>query len=339
MAHELTLRANGRAEMAFVGETPWHGLGQSLTRGASIGVWKKEAGLDWEAMESTAMVAGTGQYDDPIQFPDYKGIYRSDTEAPLAIVGAGFKVVQPGEVLEFFRKLVERAEDGWYIHTAGTLRGGRKVWAMATNDRFAAVGKKIDNVHQNVLLTTALDGSMKTTAVETAVRVVCANTLAMALGGYGAGKVISVSHRSHFDHDDAMHQLGLDRGDTFGQFMERAREMSETPIKLDEARAILAEVFRLDVTQPSTAWLGKLADVGKPQEQSNRGIESILALFQGAGKGSDMKTAKGTRWGLLNAVTEHVDHYMGRTQDTRLDSAWFGRGNTIKTDALQLLAA
>lgn len=56
MAHELTLRANGRAEMAFVGETPWHGLGQRVTKGASIEAWQREAGMDWEALTGTPKV-------------------------------------------------------------------------------------------------------------------------------------------------------------------------------------------------------------------------------------------------------------------------------------------
>lgn len=341
MAHELSRRANGSAAMAFVGETPWHGLGQELTKGASIGVWKKEAGLDWEAWEGKpymhAGIVGKRDQYQAIEFPEHKALIRSDTLEPLAIVGAGYKVVQPGEVLEFFRTLVEAG--GWYIHTAGVLRGGRKVWAMATNDQRATVGKG-DPVHNNLLLATSMDGSMKTMAVETAVRVVCANTLAMAIDASSTHKVVTVSHRSHFDHDDALAELGISTGDRFETFMAQAKEMADTPIKLDEARHVLAKVFRLPEPSAKTAWLTSSALANPVQQaESNRGIESILHLFAGNGMGASLKTAKETRWGLLNAITEHVDHGMGRAADTRLDSAWFGRGNTIKTDALRLLAA
>lgn len=336
MAHELARRADGSAAIAFVGETPWHGLGQQLTKGASIGVWKKEAGLDWNAIKTP--LQGWSQPDGPtaIDFLEHVGIYRSDTMAPLAIVGAGYKVVQPGEVLEFFRDLVETG--GWHLHTAGVLRGGRKVWAMATNDQAAYVVKG-DRVMNNLVLATSMDGSMRTTAIQTSVRVVCANTLAMAMKDTAA-KVVAVSHRTHFDRDQALHELGIDHGDRFKLFMEAAKEMADTPIKLDEARHLLHKIFRVKEQQaakPKTSWLAGI----QPKEeelQDTRAINDVLALCAGLGKGSTLKGVKGTRWGLLNGVTEYVDHHMGRTDDTRLDSAWFGRGNTIKTDALHLIA-
>lgn len=332
MAHELARRADGRAAIAFVGETPWHGLGQELTKGASIGVWKKEAGLDWEALEGTPAVT----YPNQISFPDYKGLYRSDTQEPLAIVGAGYQVVQPGEVLEFFREMVE--VQGWYIHTAGALRGGRKVWALATNETSALVGKG-DRINHNILLATSLDGSMRTTAIETSVRVVCANTLAMALNGATSGKIIKVSHRTEFDKDEVLGALGLQQ-DRFKVFMEKAKEMADTPVSMDQAQELLARVFKLDVKpKVDTSWMGSLGSQEAAADQmTNRGIESILRLFDGEGRGATLKTAKATRWGLLNAVTEHVDHFMGRSPDTRLDSAWFGRGSAIKADAFKILA-
>lgn len=335
MAHELARRADGRAAIAFVGETPWHGLGQELTKGASIGVWKKEAGLDWEAEEGVPQVQSSPRLP-LIAFDDYKALYRSDTREPLAIVGAGYQVVQPGEVLEFFRELVE--SQGWYIHTAGALRGGRKVWALATNETSANVGKG-DRINHNILLATSLDGSMRTTAIETAVRVVCANTLAMALNGASSGKIIKVSHRSEFDKDEVLGALGLQQ-DRFKVFMEKAREMADTPVSLDQAQALLAKVFKLDVKpKVDTSWLGSLGSQAATDETpDNRGIQAILRLFEGEGRGATLKSAQGTRWGLLNAVTEHVDHFMGRTPDTRLDSAWFGRGSSIKADAFKILA-
>lgn len=139
MAHELSLRADGSAAMAFVGETPWHGLGQSVTKGASIGVWAKEAGMDWTAKEAEVQfsvpLAGRGinqkQLLDLKSFPSSKVIYRSDTGEGLATVGSKYESVQPLDMLEFFRDLTEGG--GWHIHTAGVLRGGRKLWAMASN--------------------------------------------------------------------------------------------------------------------------------------------------------------------------------------------------------------
>lgn len=332
MSHDLATRKDGRTAMAYVGETPWHGLGQELTKGASIEVWKKEAGLDWMAL------AGVPKVGD-ISFPDHKALYRSDTQKPVAIVGTNYQVVQPGECLEFFRDLAEAG--GWYIHTAGVLRGGRRIWAMATNDDVSTVGKS-DPIRNNLLMATSLDGSLRTTVTETSVRVVCQNTLAMALDHRSRGKTIKVSHRSEWDPEQVLKSLNL-RAGNFQLFIERAKQLADTPIRLDEARDVLSKVLKLD-KQPKMdlSWMGNLSGLGKTSDQilepESKGLNTILALFDGAGMGADLKTAKGTRWGLLNAVTEYVDHHMGRSDDLRLDNAWFGRGQEIKDTAYGILA-
>ncbi len=341
MAHDLTIRANGKAEMAFVGETPWHGLGQPVTQGASIGVWQKEAGMDWDAIETP--VEGWSQPEGPhtVSFPDYKGIYRSDDYSPLAIVGTNYKLVQPKEVLEFFRDMTE--EGGWHIHTAGTLRGGRKLWAMASNGGAGNVSNRrskgqTDEVRHNLLLATSLDGSMKTTVVDTAVRVVCANTLALALRDNQ--RVIQISHRSIFDAAAVKRALGV-ANESFEAFMQTARDLADRPVDLEEARNLLNQIFQPNASiKPSNAWLGSLKEMeDAPLQEERRIISTTLDLFQGAGLGSTLKSAAGTRWGLLNAVTQQVDWAMGRSDDTRLDSAWFGRGNEFKKSAFEILSA
>lgn len=346
MAHELTLNEKTRKyEMAFVGETPWHGLGQNVTRGASIGVWAKEAGLDWEAQEGTPRIGDLGA-PGAIVFEDYKGLYRSDSGKPLAIVGAGYQAHQPRDLLEFFREFTESG--GWHIHTAGTLRGGRKLWVMATcEDAKRYVKGKTDSVALNLLLATSLDGSMQTTGILTDVRVVCANTLRLALEN-GADAMVKLSHRSSFDSDAIKTALGVEAAQkNFSAFMEQARELAETPIDLSEARDMLALIFKpekkeerpkLDLSWLGNVNAGRLDEDEEPTvQEDSRSVARILELFDGEAKGADLKTAKGTRWGLLNAVSEFVDHEMGRTPDTRLDNAWFGRGNAFKKSALQLL--
>jgi phage/plasmid-like protein (TIGR03299 family) len=347
MAHELTLRADGKAEMAFVGETPWHGLGQNVTKGASIGVWAKEAGMDWEARTAapifTPVLGVKNKASAPRVVEDSKIIYRSDTGAPLSIVSKDYRIVQPRDVLEFFRREVEKG--GWHIHTAGTMRGGRKFWAMATcedSTRFIVKKGKKDRMVRNLLCASSLDGSMRTVAKLTDVRVVCANTLAQALGALSNGDRVEISHRSLFDPRAIKKALGIAM-DTYDDFIEQCRELAETPINVEEATAVLEQIF---VPTPKkeidTSWIGgNLADIGKapdePEMHTPRSLARILALFQGEGMGADMSTAKGTKWGLLNAVTQHVDHDMGRTPDTRLDSAWFGRGSGMKAQAFELL--
>ncbi len=347
MAHELTIRRNGKAEMAFTGETPWHGLGQPVTVGASIGVWQREAGMDWDALEVDLLGKRTEPRGFDISFPAYKGIVRSDSMDALSIVGSKYELVQPKAVLEFFRDLTEGG--GWDIHTAGTLRGGRKIWAMASNGEGGIVRprgglknpspRNVDEVRQNLLLATSLDGSMKTQAILTSVRVVCANTLALALTE--GGNAVKISHRSVFDPNAIKRALGVAR-ESFEVFMEQAREMADTPVKLDAARDALRQIFGEPTeAKPAPSWLGSLSQAAapapEPEAKERRSVDRVLELFNGAGMGADLPTAKGTAWGLLNAVTQYVDHEMGRTRDTRLDSAWFGEGSRLKQSALDAI--
>lgn len=343
MAHELTIRANGKAEMAFVGETPWHHLGQNVTKGAPISVWRKEAGMDWEAIATPLQGAKQPEGAPVIAFPESKGIYRSDTLEPLSVVGKDYNIVQPAQMLEFFRDLTESG--GWHIHTAGTMRGGRKLWVMATCEdsmKYVNSTKSKDGMAMNLLLATSLDGSMKTTGMLTTVRVVCANTLRMAMAGSDGYAQVQLSHRSTFDAAQIKSILGVDAAHvSFDAFMEQARELADTPIDLSDARDVLVQIFKPSATvaKNNLSWLtASLAQIDTtPEVTDARSVGRVLELFDGAGMGADLATAKGTKWGLLNAVTQYVDHEMGRTPDTRMDSAWFGRGRDFKSQALELL--
>lgn len=194
MAHEVYVK-NGKAALAFVEDVPWHGLGNELSTGASIETWKTEAGMDWEIKESPVLFkTPNGQQ----VYSDQKVLYRGDTNDQLAIVGDSYKVVQPGEVLEFFRDLVDM--NGMKLSTAGVLFGGRRFWAMVDTGRAAEVLKN-DRIVGNLLLTTSCDGTMATNAVFTAVRVVCNNTLKLAMRDTEKADVLKarVTHRTEFN--------------------------------------------------------------------------------------------------------------------------------------------
>lgn len=94
--------------MAYVGQTPWHGLGNQLAPRQSIETWAKQAGMDWTIKEApVSFMTGGAQHLRSIKsFEDHKVLYRSDTEAPLSVVSQRFRVVQPREVLEFVRREV-----------------------------------------------------------------------------------------------------------------------------------------------------------------------------------------------------------------------------------------
>src|SRR5690606_11082450 len=166
-----------------------------------------------------------------------KVLFRSDTKAALAVVGQRYQVVQPREILEFYRDLTDVA--GFELETAGVLKGGRKCWALARTGQ-AGVVKGNDLTKAYVLLATACDGSMATTAQFTSVRVVCNNTLAVATAG--AVNAVKVRHNTAFDAKAVKQQLGISVS-AWDDFMYRLRTLSERKVRNRDVQTYFQRVF------------------------------------------------------------------------------------------------
>ena len=306
--------------MAYANETPWHGLGNHLASNQPLEVWARQAGMDWKIEESEVrFVAGTTGLGSIHAFPEQKVLYRSDTKAPLSVVSSRYQVVQPAEILEFYRDLTEVG--GFELETAGVLKDGKKLWALARTGQGVSL-KGRDKVNGYLLLATACDGTLATTAQFTSVRVVCNNTLAIALGD-SAGAV-KVPHRSQFDAQVVKRQLGIAISSWDG-FMVRMKALSERKVTAESAEAF----FRRVLTYPTAN-----ASDRATATTNDSAIRVVQALFSGHGKGANLPSADGTAWGLLNSVTEFVDHQRrARSDDHRRDAAWFGHGATLKQKA------
>ena len=307
--------------MAYVGQTPWHGLGNQLTEKQPIEVWAHEAGMDWQIKESPVRYSADHWSGSEMlgTFSDQKVLYRSDTLEAMSVVSQRYKVVQPHDILEFYRDLTEQC--GYELETAGVLKGGRKLWALARTGQSLSIKGDITNGY--VLLATACDGTLATTAQLTSVRVVCNNTLAVALGQAGQGAV-KVPHSTTFDPIAVKKELGLSLSD-WELFRAQLSALSGRKIKAKDAERYLVQVF-------SDPYAAKDAP-----PINERAVKRTLSLFDGQGRGADLVSAKGTAFGLLNAVTEFVDHERrARSTDHRLDSAWFGQGATVKQKAMDL---
>ena len=98
MAHALSIRQTGKAEMAYVGQTPWHKLGQQLPSGASLDVWSQAAGMDWMIESSPVQFTVNGQMH---QMPDRVVLYRSDNQFALSSVSRWYKPVHPSCIPSF----------------------------------------------------------------------------------------------------------------------------------------------------------------------------------------------------------------------------------------------
>lgn len=313
--------------MAYTNEAPWHGLGNPLTPGQPIEVWAERAGMNWR-IEATEVRYAIG--DDSASshvFPDQKVLYRSDTQAPLSVVSNRYLVVQPSQILEFYRDLTEVG--GFELETAGVLKEGRKLWALARTGQHASL-KGDDQVNGYLLLATACDGTLATTAQFTSVRVVCNNTLAIALND--STGAIKVPHRSQFDAQAVKRQLGI-AVSSWDAFMVRTKALAECKVNDAAAEAFMQRVL----AYPSVG-----GEEAKPTINEHA-LKVVQRLYAGNGKGAMLQSSAGTAWGLLNSVTEFVDHHRrARSVDNRRDAAWFGQGATLKQkaweEALKLVA-
>lgn len=307
--------------MAYVGQQPWHGLGHELSPNSPLEVWARQAGMAWHIESADVRyVANDDGLGSIHAFPDQKVLYRSDTKAPLSVVSKRFQVVQPHDVLEFYRDLTEAG--GFELETAGVLKEGRKLWALARTGQSACL-KARDRVNGYLLLATACDGTLATTAQFTSIRVVCNNTLAIALRN-GDG-VVKVPHRSLFDPQAVKRQLGI-AVSSWDTFMARMKALAECKVKDHAVEAFLRRVLTYPIN-PTTE--------GSTTAVNDRAMKTVLELYAGRGKGSKMASASGTAWGLLNSVTEFVDHHRrARSSEHRLDAAWFGAGAALKQKAL-----
>jgi phage/plasmid-like protein (TIGR03299 family) len=313
MAHQIQ-------QMAYIGAAPWHGLGNHLPPQQPLNLWLREAGMNWLIQETPVrFMPEAGEKPSPLQsFPEQKVLYRSDTMEALSVVSQRYQVVQPREILEFYRDLTQVS--GYELETAGVLKGGRKFWALAKTGQSTAL-KGRDVINGYLLLATSCDGTLATTATPTTVRVVCNNTLSVALNG--TRQAIKVPHSTRFDPEAVKQQLGIAVSE-WDSIMYRLRMLAERKVKTQEAMNYFLRVL---CDTPDQAEL--------PALTNGRALKKVQSLYDGQGRGATLEAAQCTAWGLLNAVTEYVDHERrARSSAHRLDSAWFGQGAHLKQRAL-----
>ena len=337
MAHQIE-------QIAYVGETPWHGLGNQLSPNQPLEVWAQQAGMDWRIESSNVSYMAQNERGQSIIMPfeEQRVLYRSDTHAPLSVVSQRYQEVQPMEILEFYRDLTEQS--GFELETAGILKGGKKFWALARTGQSTALKGK-DVSHGYILLATACDGSLATTAQFTNIRVVCNNTLAIALRGQsGSAGVVKVPHSTKFDADKVKQQLGVSVR-AWDEHMYEMKQLSQRKVTQGEAAAFFDAVFNntnMNVTDQEENIIQFYRNVANPNptkeksEPNGRAMSKAMIMFNGQGRGAELSSAKNTAYGLLCSITEFADHERrAMSTDHRLDSAWFGAGANLKQRGLE----
>ena len=323
MSHELT-QTNGKTEFAYLESDglPWHGLGTPMPDGAPLDAWRVAAGMDWRIKRAKVRyptsVEGVADATSYIEIPDKHVLFRSDTRAALGVVSDKYKVVQPGEVLAFFKDIVSMG--GLELSAAGTIFSGKRYWATARIGEASPATLK-DKVGGYLLLSTSADGSLATEVRRTTIRVVCRNTLAMAMGD--AASSYKITHRSEFRPDHIKGFMELNNA-VFEGFMQRLELLAHKDLSVERAEELAVAI------------------IGGEQDKVRVGVgfAKVMDLFSKSGVGAGLDGVSGTAYGLLNAFTEYGDHWArARSSDNRFAASQWGAGAQLKQRALDILTS
>lgn len=333
MSHEIDM-SNNRENMVYVGNTPWHRLGTKFKGDEDFDQWKIAAGLAWEAQTKALKYSATHAlgHEVDVVLPSHNALVRSDTEKVLGVVGKDYKVVQPGKVLEFFRDIAFASDSRYTMETAGCLFDGKRVWALARTKNEIRIGGN-DIIKPYILLGTSFDGKTSTFATYTSVRVVCHNTLSMAVGINGLKADIRIPHVQTFDEQAVKRALGLLENAEEGaiaNFAETADVLAQRNVDDAEMFNYFAALYGPDREEGQTVEDLRISDFTQSQKQN---IDQLIRLFRG-GPGAKLESADGTAWGLVNAVTHFEDFSRGKNDTRRLQSAGFGAGARRKRYAV-----
>ena len=313
MSHEVEM-VDGVAQMAYAGETPWHGLGTKVAPDLSPIQIMSKAGLDW-SVEKETMTTASG-----VEIEGKKALVRSADNKVLDVVGGNWNPVQNSDAFEFFSEYTLAGD--MEMHTAGSLKGGQMVWALAkVKESFDILGG--DQVDSYLLFSNPHKYGKAIDVRFTPIRVVCNNTLSMSLGEKVANSV-TLNHRNEFNPAMVKEQMGI-ASEKFAKYKEMATFLSTKKFSMDALVQYYNEVF------PRTYQGKKDVQVKTFSDLSSNGQKaySFLETQPGANYG------EGSWWQALNSVTYLTDHKMGREVDSRLSSAWFGANQTRKIRAVE----
>jgi len=297
--------------MAYAGEVPWHGLGKQVLPDLTPEQMLYEAGLDWSVEKIPAFAEVNGEK----VAINKSALVRSSDSKVLDVVGDDWNPVQNAEAFGFFADFV--SEGNMEMHTAGSLKGGQLVWALAKvkDESFELFGD--DRVDSYLLFSNPHMYGKSIDVRFTPIRVVCNNTLTLSLGS-GSKNSVKVSHRTQFDAEQVKETMGI-ASFKMNEYKDAALLMASKRYTEDTKNEYLERVFPV---------LGEAKR--KERSKGATGVLDILETQPGAQYG------EGTFWQLFNGVTYYVDHEMGRNADNRMSAAWFGSGVKKKQDAINL---
>ncbi len=312
--------------MAYAGAVPWHGLGVKVDSNLTPEQMLKAAQLDWTVQKRQLWVnMGEGGNDD-VLLNTHSALVRDVDEKVLGICGKDYNPTQNSESFEFFDRFC-RAGD-MTMETAGSLQEGRRVWALAKiKGGFRVNGG--DEVDGYILLDSPHIWGKSLQIMFTPIRVVCNNTLTMALNSADINATFRMTHDQLFTAEikkQAEEKVGLATA-ALDRFKDQSKFLASKSYTDQSLMRFFTQIMNPSAELAANEELNP-AELGRTV---NRLIELVDTQ-----PGADMKTSKGTWWGAFNAVTYYYDHVAGVDRDKSLTSAWFGSAANRKRNALGL---
>lgn len=310
--------------MAWANTVPWHGLGVKVDDNLSPADMMKAAGLDWK-VEKTPMYFRAPD-KKVTEVPDHFALVRDTDGRVLDVVGNRYEPVQNADAFEFFADFVHAGDAR--MDTAGSLHNGQWVWGLASLEEGFKLANG-DHIRGYVLLASPHKQGKSLIGKFTPVRVVCNNTLTLALreGGKRRAQEFRMNHRNKFDAamiKTAKEVMGIAR-EQLDEFEKNATLLAAKTMTPEDVKVFLHPYF-----QPQA----KIIDLFNDPTQINPRFQSVLDAYE---KAPGAAIASGTAWGVLNAVTYYFDHMAGKSADTRLAKSWLGRNAGVKEDVLKEL--
>lgn len=312
MAHEIEI-IDGKASMAWAGETPWHGLGTKVDPNLTPKQMLKAANLDWTVSKRDLFAVG----EEAIRVPDHVALVRDSDNSIFSIISKEWEPVQNHTAFEFFTEFIEAGH--MEMHTAGALHGGRMVWALAKVKESFSILKGKDKIESYLLFSNPHQYGKSIDIRLTPIRVVCNNTLTFSLG-MKADTMMRLHHRQKFNAEAVKQTLGL-ASKKMTNYQKLAELMAKKNFTAEQVENYFHEVF------PSS----KEEKEGEEKKLSRPARLALSVLETQPGH----ELGAGTWWQAFNAVTFTVDHLLGHSDETRLASAWYGINRQRKADALQ----
>ena len=301
--------------MAYAGETPWHGLGEAVSNDLTPSQMMKKAGCDWDVHEVESFV----EFDSRKIPTGLKSLVRGTDGKVLTNVGADWKPVQNEQAFEFFSEYVYAGD--MEMHTAGSLKGGQMIWALAkVKESFELF--KGDEVESFLLFSNPHQYGKSIDVRFTPIRVVCNNTLTLALEKE-TQRGVRVGHRTEFNGDMVKEQLGIAH-EKFSQYKEMAKFLGSKRFTMDS----LVEYYNTVFPRTSDKRIRNMDLSAETLSRPAKQAFDVLETQPGA------KFAEGSWWQAFNSVTYMTDHLQGRSQENRLYSSWYGSNQLRKRLAL-----